>query len=267
MAENKDGVKLYVTYKNNRATVEIEENGVRRKHDTIYQNVENKGQHEFCSDVATRVENETGKHVQWMFVNKSKNKNAEMKTGEVVALILGILFVILFVLPFAVNTLIKKEPTPAYVEHESATHITKDLPETTEKDTASNSNTTSIEREYASRSVKDLPETTKNDTTDNTYSNLTVSEQNALAKAMSYLKTSAFSASGLVKQLEFEGFSESDAIKAVSMCGADWNEQAALKAQSYLKTSSFSHSSLVEQLEFEGFTHEQAEYGVSKTGL
>lgn len=96
---------------------------------------------------------------------------------------------------------------------------------------------------------------------------VTTSQVNALRKAASYLGFTAFSHDGLIKQLEFEGFSNEDATFAADYCGADWNEQAAAKAQSYLDMMAFSHSGLVDQLEFEGFTAEQAEYGVSAAGL
>ncbi|MGR0160702.1 Ltp family lipoprotein [Paenarthrobacter nitroguajacolicus] len=95
----------------------------------------------------------------------------------------------------------------------------------------------------------------------------TVSQQNALRKANDYLNFSAFSLTGLIKQLEFEKYSTEDATWAVERVKVDWNEQAAKKAKNYLDFSSFSHSGLVDQLLFEGFTPEQAEYGVSKTGL
>lgn len=95
----------------------------------------------------------------------------------------------------------------------------------------------------------------------------TVSQQNALRSAGSYLKFTAFSYTGLIKQLEFEKFSAEDAAWAVDRVKVDWNEQAAKSAQSYLKFTSFSHGSLVEQLIFEGFTPEQAEYGTSTAGL
>lgn len=95
----------------------------------------------------------------------------------------------------------------------------------------------------------------------------TVSQKNARRKAESYLDYSAFSESGLVEQLEFEGFSPADAAYGVVAQHADWNEQAAKKAASYLDYSSFSLSGLVEQLEFEGFTPLQARYGASTTGL
>ena len=95
---------------------------------------------------------------------------------------------------------------------------------------------------------------------------MTMGQKNALSKAKDYLEYSAFSYSGLIEQLEFEGFSTEDATFAVDRCGADWNEQAAQKAQDYLDYSSFSRDSLIEQLEFEGFTAEQAEYGVTAVG-
>lgn len=94
----------------------------------------------------------------------------------------------------------------------------------------------------------------------------TMGEQKALEKAYDYLEYTAFSYTGLIEQLEFEGFSNSEATYAADNCGADWNEQAALKAQQYLEYSSFSRSGLIEQLEFEGFTHSQAEYGVTENG-
>lgn len=94
----------------------------------------------------------------------------------------------------------------------------------------------------------------------------TEGERRALEKAYDYLEYTAFSYTGLIEQLEFEGFSNSEATYAADNCGADWNEQAALKAQQYLEYSSFSRSGLIEQLEFEGFTHSQAEYGVTENG-
>lgn len=94
----------------------------------------------------------------------------------------------------------------------------------------------------------------------------TMGEKNALNKALSYLDYTAFSYSGLIKQLEFEGFSHEEAVYGVDNCGADWNEQAALKARSYLDYTAFSRDGLIKQLEFEGFTREQAEYGVQAVG-
>jgi len=96
---------------------------------------------------------------------------------------------------------------------------------------------------------------------------LTVSQENAVEKAADYLDYTAFSRSGLIKQLKFEGFSTKDATFGVDAQRADWNEQAAKKAREYLDSSSFSRSGLIKQLEFEGFTAAQATYGAKKAGL
>lgn len=95
----------------------------------------------------------------------------------------------------------------------------------------------------------------------------TVSQKNAVRKAQSYLNTMAFSRSGLIKQLEFEGFPNEDAVYGVDHVSVDWNAQAVKKAKSYLDTMAFSRDGLIKQLEYEGFTHEQAVYGVEQNGL
>ncbi|MCV0403791.1 MAG: Ltp family lipoprotein [Chloroflexi bacterium] len=93
---------------------------------------------------------------------------------------------------------------------------------------------------------------------------LTNGQRNAIESAESYLAFSAFSESGLVDQLEFEGYSTADATFAVGSLDVDWNEQAAKSAAAYLEFSSFSLPGLIEQLEFEGFTAQQATYGANK---
>ena len=97
-------------------------------------------------------------------------------------------------------------------------------------------------------------------------STVTLGKKNALSSAKSYLSIMSFSYSGLVKQLEYEGYSNEEAIYAADNCGADWNEQAARCAQSYIDTMAFSRTELIRQLEYEGFTNTQAEYGVSAIG-
>lgn len=107
----------------------------------------------------------------------------------------------------------------------------------------------------------------ESDSTSNTpISNATVGEKNALDKAKSYLRFTAFSYEGLIEQLEYEGYTHSEAVYGADNCGADWNEQAAKKAESYLEHSSFSRSGLIDQLEYEGFTYSQAVYGVEQNG-
>lgn len=96
---------------------------------------------------------------------------------------------------------------------------------------------------------------------------VSVSQANAAESAESYLRFSAFSRTGLIDQLEFEGYSNADATYAVDAVNPDWFEQAAKSAQSYLDFSSFSRQGLIDQLEFEGFTTEEAIYGVEAAGF
>lgn len=91
----------------------------------------------------------------------------------------------------------------------------------------------------------------------------TVGEMNALKSAESYLSIMAFSGDGLIKQLEFEGYSKNEAEYAVQHCGADWMEQAVNAAKSYISIMPFSTKGLTEQLEYDGFTPEQAAYGAA----
>lgn len=95
---------------------------------------------------------------------------------------------------------------------------------------------------------------------------LSLAQQNAVGSATSYLNYSSFSRSGLIGQLEFEGFSTEDATFAVDHVAPDWNEQAAGSAQSYLDYSAFSRQGLIDQLVFEGFSTAEAEYGVAAVG-
>ena len=96
---------------------------------------------------------------------------------------------------------------------------------------------------------------------------MTAGQENALQSAEEYLEYSAFSRSGLIDQLKFEGYSTKDATFGVDSVNADWMEQAAKSAKEYLDYSAFSHKGLVDQLEFEASPSEQAEYGVNKAGL
>lgn len=95
----------------------------------------------------------------------------------------------------------------------------------------------------------------------------TVAQENARESAESYLDMMAYSRSGLIDQLKYEGYSTKDATYGVDAQKADWNKQAAASAQSYLDMMAYSRSGLIEQLEFEGYTRAQAEYGVNKVGL
>ena len=94
-----------------------------------------------------------------------------------------------------------------------------------------------------------------------------VNQFNAKRKAASYLAISPFSRSGLIEQLEYEGFNNSDATYGVDAQKADWNAQAVKSAKNYLKLTAFSRSDLIEQLMYEGYSLEEATFGVDATGL
>lgn len=96
---------------------------------------------------------------------------------------------------------------------------------------------------------------------------LTVSQEQAVISADGYLFMGGFSRSGLIGQLEYEGFSTDDATFAVDSLDVDWSEQAALSAAGYMDMGGFSAQSLLDQLLYEGFTQKQAAYGVGSVGF
>ena len=95
---------------------------------------------------------------------------------------------------------------------------------------------------------------------------LTLEEKNALRRAENYLSYMDFSRSGLIMQLEFEGYSKGAATVAVDSLVVDWKEQASKSAENYLSFASFSRDGLIQQLKFEGFSQEEAEYGAASVG-
>lgn len=95
---------------------------------------------------------------------------------------------------------------------------------------------------------------------------LTLAQQNAVRSGESYLDFSGFSRSGLIDQLEYEGYTTEEATFAVDSIAPDWNAEAAQSAESYLEFSAFSRQELVDQLLYEGFTPQEAEFGVSAVG-
>lgn len=94
----------------------------------------------------------------------------------------------------------------------------------------------------------------------------TTGESNALRSAKDYLKYMPFSYTGLIEQLEYEGYSTEEATYAVDNCGADWYKQAEKEADSYLKYSAFSYTGLIDQLEYEGYTSDQATQAADNCG-
>lgn len=90
----------------------------------------------------------------------------------------------------------------------------------------------------------------------------------ALSQAKNYISFTGFSREGLIKQLEFEGYSQEEATYGADNCGADWNDMAVKKAKSYTSGDYFAYSEngLIKQLEYEGFTPEEASYGAANCG-
>ena len=89
-------------------------------------------------------------------------------------------------------------------------------------------------------------------------------EKSAIQSAREYLAISAFSKQGLIDQLVYEGFSESEAENAVGSISIDWKEQAYESAKEYLDIMNFTISDLTAQLVYDGFTSEEVTYGVDK---
>ena len=79
------------------------------------------------------------------------------------------------------------------------------------------------------------PETEPEPEPDEPGSDLTSSQEQAIGSAKSYLSNSHFSKKGLIKQLEYEGFSKKDATFAVESIDVNWKEQAAGSAKAYLE--------------------------------
>lgn len=96
---------------------------------------------------------------------------------------------------------------------------------------------------------------------------LTVEQQNAVRSAENYISFGAFSKESLISQLEFEGYSNADATKAVESLDVDWQEQAVKSAESYMEFMPMSRQGLIEQLVFEGHSEEDAAYAADQVGL
>ncbi|MDD3369235.1 MAG: Ltp family lipoprotein [Lachnospiraceae bacterium] len=149
---------------------------------------------------------------------------------------------------------------------------TLSIPETNTSVSSEDSDTeSSIETESTENVIESAPaqspETPSvSDTFGHESGDATLEEQNALAKALSYLSHSAFSRSGLIEQLQYNEFSLEASTYAVDNCNANWTEQAVEKAKSYISHSVFSRSGLISQLEYNGFSNEDATYAADNIG-
>lgn len=157
-------------------------------------------------------------------------------------------------------------PSESVQTDEAASETSKRETSTTER-SATTTRPTTTTTTTATTTTTTIPPTTAPPTTADPFAGETISQRNARGKAADYLDYSAFSRSGLIKQLEYEGFATADATYGVDALKADWFEQAAKKAADYMEYSSFSRSSLIEQLKYEGFTQAQAEHGADSVGF
>ncbi|HHT45172.1 MAG TPA: hypothetical protein GXZ89_06740 [Fastidiosipila sp.] len=95
---------------------------------------------------------------------------------------------------------------------------------------------------------------------------ITTGMRNAVSTAESYLRYTSFSKLGLVGQLEYEGYTNEEAVYAVNNVDVDWKEQALDSAKRYLDYSAFSYKGLIGQLEYEKYTSEESKYGADNCG-
>lgn len=86
--------------------------------------------------------------------------------------------------------------------------------------------------------------------------------EQAIKEARDYLNVMAFSRTGLIDQLEYEGYSTADSTYAVDSLKVDWRAQAVRMAKSYMSHSAFSRVGLIDQLEYEGFSTADSTYAV-----
>ncbi|MBR5471897.1 MAG: Ltp family lipoprotein [Oscillibacter sp.] len=170
--------------------------------------------------------------------------------------------IIIFIL---IGALGSSSDEPEHPEEDASAVVSDIIPETADTEEKSTVDEIKNSEIFIDNEIKEKQ--TEVETNPDDSAGLSISQINALASAKSYLSFSAFSYSGLIDQLEFEGFTPEQATYGADNCGADWNEQAAKSAKSYLEFSSFSRDGLIDQLEFEGFTHEQAVYGVEANGF
>lgn len=95
----------------------------------------------------------------------------------------------------------------------------------------------------------------------------TENQQKALDKANEYVDTLPLSRDGLIKQLEYDGYTTDVATYAADNCSANWNKEAKEMAEQYMDSTTYTYKDMVQQLETEGFTKEQAKFGAKAVGL
>ena len=95
----------------------------------------------------------------------------------------------------------------------------------------------------------------------------TENQQKALDKANEYVDTLPLSREGLIKQLEYDGYTTDVATYAADNCSVNWNKEAKEMAEQYMDSTTYTYKEMVQQLEAEGFTKKQAKFGAKAVGL
>ena len=99
--------------------------------------------------------------------------------------------------------------------------------------------------------------------------NLTAQEEGACKMAASLISSgSGVSRDTAIQSLEWQQFSEAEAVLAVDHCNADWNNEAVESAKFYMQSTGASRSTMMQWLTtWQKFTEEQAEYACQEVGL
>lgn len=98
---------------------------------------------------------------------------------------------------------------------------------------------------------------------------LTAQEEGACKMAANTLSgATGTSRATIIQTLEWQQFSEAEAVLAVDHCNADWNQEAVESAKFYMQSTGASHSTMMQWLtSWQKFTDEQAEYACQQVGL
>ena len=71
MDDNSNSIRVYLKYNNGYVDAEIEDNNGRRNYDHSFKNVDNKDPHDFCSEVADKMESELAKNIKWSMIEEN----------------------------------------------------------------------------------------------------------------------------------------------------------------------------------------------------
>ena len=86
-------------------------------------------------------------------------------------------------------------------------------------------------------------------------------QRNAVNRAREYMGILTLSRTGLIAMLEYEGFSNADAVHGADNINVNWYDQAVSGARNLINFMAFSRSEIINSLELVGFTALQANHG------